>query len=243
MKNLLKKSSASAILLLFAALFVLAACEKKSSKYGVLYVDSIGMTHVLATDENGSTIQDANGNLVEILTDDKSKQPLTMTEVSATDEDGSEVSAEPKTKYQSSPLTFPHMITDKNGKTVENRYYKMPIPDGWEQIGSVAIILRQKDTECQIEVQHVEYEDAEESLKEVEAVKEKLTDDELKFTKDTVKLCGTDAYKCVYDFNGNKRYIYILEKNGNVFNILCSAKSEYDKATDFESILNSIEFK
>ena len=74
---------------ILAALLIIvtsfAACTKNYDEDRII-TDRESNTHILATDENGQTMQDEDGNIMEIITDNKGKE--------VTDEDGKIVSLE-----------------------------------------------------------------------------------------------------------------------------------------------------
>jgi hypothetical protein len=230
--------------LLFAALFILASCEKKS-RYGVLITDEIGMTHVLVTDANGQTVQDGNGHLVEVVTDSDSKKPIVnpARTVTVTDDSGSVVSEfEVPEEYQTQSITFPAFI--ENEDSVEVARYIMPKPGGWEMIGSLSIILKHTETETVIDTYEGDYSSLEEGLDDLEAKRAKLTEKDIPFTVEkNYKICGTTGIKCRYDLGDMQRYIYFVMMNDTVYRFGVSVKTEYDGKIDYEGILNGIKFR
>ena len=226
-------------LVFIIALFAFAACEKKS-RYGVLIVDKQGMEHVLATDENGVTIQDKYGNLVEVMTDSKSKKPILAPTQSVTDENGEVVSVIGKDEYATNPITFPNMIQSK--EKVENKYYSVTIPDGWVQEGEGRIILRHEETGALISF----YDDMGKSvgsvLKSMEEDREKL-DAEYEFEQTDTKIGDTEATCISYKMGNVLRKTYVFSVFEVVYQITCTVDADKEQQVDFNSVFNSIVFK
>lgn len=229
--------------LVFAALFVLASCEKRS-RYGALITDEMGMTHVLLTDANGVTVQDGYGHLVEVVTDSDSKKPVVIPgrTVTVTGDGGKVVSEyEVLEAYQTQSISFPAFI--ENEDSVEVARYIMPKPKGWEMTGSGSIILKNTDTGAIIDTYEGGYESVEEGLEAIEEQRVKLTKEIPYNVEGNYKICGTEGVKCHYDLGDTQRYLYLVMINDTVFRFGVTVKTEHDGKVDYEGILNGIKFR
>lgn len=222
------------------ALFAFAACEKRS-KYGVLIVDEQGMEHVLATDANGVTIQDKYGNLVEVMTDSKSKKPISAPTRSVTDENGEVVSVIDTGEYATNSITFPNLIQDE--EKAENKYYSVMIPEGWIQEGNTLIMLRHTQTQALV----CFYDDMGESvasvLEEMDSERAKLNVADYEFEQTDTKIGDHDATCISYKIGNVVRKTYVLSVWNTVFQISCTVEADKEQQVDFNSVLNSILFK
>ena len=228
-------------LVFIIAMFAFAACQKQS-KYGILIVDEQGMEHVLATDENGVTIQDKRGNLVEVMTDSKSKKPVPAPTQTVTDENGEAVSVIQKDEYATNSITFPNII--ENEEKAENRYYSVAIPEGWVQEGSNRIILRHTETDATVSFYDDMGDNVESVLEEMEKSRAKLSDDaEYEFNSTETKVGDTDAVLVSYRFGTVIRNTYVFAVKGTVFQITCTVDTDAEQQVDFDSVFNSIVFK
>lgn len=234
----MSKKYISAVALVFAFLFILASCGK-GSRYGTLITDEKGMTHVLATDANGNTIQDGNGNLVEIITD-KNGKPVTVPEAYATNEDGSVVVSVEGGNYASQAITFPNVIS--NGKTVETADLVLPVPKGWEQTGTFSIILKHTDTGAMLDITNDVEDTVDNVVKGIEDMQSMITG-EFKYDKQDTDISGYEAVKCHYDLGKTQRYIYVVSVNFNVYRFGCTVNTEDESKIDFEAIINNVQFR
>ncbi|MBQ3149965.1 MAG: hypothetical protein IJB86_01825 [Clostridia bacterium] len=223
------------------ALFSFVACEKRS-KYGVLIVDEQGMEHVLATDENGVTIQDRYGNLVEVMTDSKSKKPIDAPTQTVTDESGEVISVVHENEYATNSITFPTLM--QNGNVAENKNYAVTIPEGWVQEGSTRVLLKHTETGATVSF----YDDMGKSvaavLEEMENSRAILGNNaEYEFEQTDVKIGDKDAVCVNYKIGNVVRKTYVLSVWNTVLQIACTVDADKEQLVDFDSVLNSIRFK
>lgn len=227
-------------LVFIITLFAFAACEKHS-KYGVLIVDKQGMEHVLATDKNGVTIQDKHGNLVEVMTDSKSKKPIPAPTQTVTDESGETVSVIQKDEYATNSITFPNLI--ENEEMAENKYYSITIPEGWTQDGATRIILCHTETGATVSI----YDDMGDSvasvLQKMEDSRAKLSNAEYEFEQTDSEVGEIPATCVSYKIGNVIRKTYVLSVGTTVFQITCTVDAAKEQSVDFNSVLNSIVFK
>ncbi len=227
-------------LVFIMALCAFTACQKQS-KYGILIVDEQGMEHVLATDENGVTIQDKRGNLVEVMTDSKSKKPVPAPTQTVTDESGEVVSVAHEDEYATNSITFPDII--QNEEKAETRYYTVAIPEGWVQEGSSRIILRHTQTNAMISFYDDMSGDVESILEKMEKSRAKLGDADYEFSSTETKIGEVNATCASYRFGNVVRNTYVFAVKGTVFQITCTVDTAMEQQVDFNSVFNSIVFK
>jgi hypothetical protein len=237
----MKKGYTAALALVFISIFIFAACEKKS-RYGVLITDEIGMTHVLATDSDGATIQDGNGNLVEVVTDSDSKKPIPLPNAQSGTEGEKDGEKQKRAKeYQTQSITFPAFI--ENRDSVEVAAYVMPKPKGWEMTGSASIILKDTGTETIIDTYEGGYATVQEGREAIDEQRVKLEKDIPFSYEEDYKICGTSGIKCHYDLGDTQRYLYLVMVNDTVYRFGVTIKTEHDGKVDYEGILNGIKFR
>ncbi len=236
----MNKRAFCVFLVFILALFSFAACEKRS-KYGVLIVDKQGMEHILVTDENGVTIQDKHGNLVEVMTDSKTKKPIPAPTQTVTDENGETVSVIQKEEYATNSITFPNLIEDE--KKAENKYYSVTIPEGWTQDGANRIILSHTETGATVSIYDDMGENVASVLQEMENSRAKLGDAEYEFEQTDSKVGKLPATCVKYEIGNVIRKTYVLSVGTTVFQITCTVDAAKEQSVDFNSVLNSIVFK
>lgn len=225
--------------LAFATLF--AACSKKYNKDRVL-VDDEGNTHILATDANGETMQDEYGNIVEVITDDKGKE--------VEDKAG---------EKQTQGVTYPDLLTV--GNTVQNKYIKVEVPEGWEQTGKINMMLENKDCGAQLQLLVNEDKDIEKVLSEYvsnEQALKKLVNSKLesfKATSNDVNLGGKKYTKLVWEITAKKDYveegeaqswiqnIYLYSDGKNTYNYSSYVAAENKDKVDFDKIVATVMYK
>ncbi|MCL2507784.1 MAG: hypothetical protein FWF05_01270 [Oscillospiraceae bacterium] len=239
------KKGTAAVAMLFAVIFLLAACEK-NSKYGVYLVDDKGMTHVLATDKNGSTMRDEHGNLIEVATDSANQKPITTpNDIYITGEDGQVLRSMKAGDYQTYTITFPDLIAQKD--LVEAVDYSLPIPKGWESVGISRPHIINPKTEAFVQGMGSDmYGSVEEALVKYEEIREKMKqerDTELPYTLEDIKIPGKTGQVWTYDLGDIYTITYFLEHDGKVFPFRCVVNKEYAAQTDFNSIISEVKFK
>ena len=214
-----------AIALLSAALVLtsmFAACEKHS-RYGKIIVDSRGMEHVIMTDKNGVTV-------CEIMTDSSGK-PLPVEPV-----DGAEPS---KGAYQTHPVTFPNLI--ENGRTVEDAFCEVTVPDGWTCKGTAGLVLTHDATDAQVDISTDVGMNASELLESTQADCEKLG---VSCTQGTETVGGLTAQTLDYNVDGLLFRLYVvIPTDERISSVLCMVEEDKAQQVDFGEVLQTIRFK
>jgi len=237
------KKGTCAVALLFAVIFVLAACEKKS-RYGVYIVDTVGMTHVLATDKKGETMQDKYGNLIEVATDSVKQKPMTYPDdVYVTGENGEVVESRNAGDNMTYTIPFPEMIALED--SVETADFVMPIPKGWEQNGTGFPQITHLKTGTVLQgLGCQKYKSIEEALERYEEVREMFsTEIEIDCTIDEIELGGKPFTKVTYDLGGPHTVNYLYDAGGRVYEFRATyAEGNFEKV-DVESIISKIKYR
>ena len=178
------------------------------------------------------TVIDAAGNLVEVVTDSNSKQPI-----AAPTENGTYAAGE----YQTNAVTFPNMV--QKGKTVENQYCTVTPPKGWEQTGQLQIILEQKSTGAQVTVDPGIDASLNAALERLDNDRAVL-DAEYGFDQTETTLGGLRAVCEKYTFDEIIRCVYLVENDyGTVIQVACTASKDQYDSVDFDAVLQNIQFK
>ena len=225
-----------AIALLSAALVLLtfaSACEKHS-KYGKLYVDGRGMEHVLVTDAKGETIVDADGNLVEVMTDTNGKPIPAITE-------NGTVAAKQEGEYQTSPVTFPNVIVSDD--KIEDTNCVVQIPAGWEaQKSGDDIMLTQTATGARVVIRA---NAARTAAAAIESIQKDCEETGVACTADTAQLDGFEAKVLRYTALGTDFTAYAVNNRIEEYDstVICMTDEGKADQTDFSEILQNIHFK
>lgn len=230
----MNKKSCVALLCFFCILASFSACAKRSP-YGKVIVDSRGMEHIIMTDANGVTVCDKFGELVEVVTDSANKKPVTAPIESGTFAEGQ------SGEYQTQSITFPDVV--ENGDVLEEKYYKVTVPDGWENVGTGRIILRHKATGAQVSVYPDMTGSVESKLEQMENDRAALSVD-MEYNEYETTVCGFKAVCCDHKIGEIHRLTYVFMTDRNMLTeIACTVKLENENAVDFQAVLSAIQFK
>ncbi len=225
--------------LAFATVF--AACTKRYNDDRIL-VDSEGNTHILATNAEGETMQDEYGNIVEVITDDKGKE--------VEDKAG---------EQQTQGVTYPDLLT--NGNIVQNKFIKLEVPDGWEQIGKLNILLSNKDFDAKIQFLINEDKSIDKVLSEYilngqelkKQVNKKL--EKFNMSNKEVTIGGKKMTKIVWEITSKKEYVdegsaqswiqnvYLYSDGKNTYNYASYISAADRDKVDFDKIVASVIYK
>ncbi len=227
--------------LIIASTFV--ACAKRS-KYGKIYVDYDGVTHVLATDENGETVRGEDGNLYEVQFQ---YEDATDTEGTVLLDEGGEwltteyefpkyiVVKEAKFKY------FPILF---HNKYVQNSVLKLPLPDGFEQISKRAFHIENEESGCWLECSADDYKSLDEAYLKAKEVLPVYVEAGSQIEDGYVTICGEKAYRCIITNDEDNIILttYYFEKNDHLIRFQTLLKTDYADEIDFEAIINTAIF-
>jgi hypothetical protein len=207
------------IALAFAVLIIagiFAACRQRS-KYGEVYVDINGETHILATDKNGVTVRSEDGDLYEV--EMEMRDVTDMEGTPRLDENGD---------WVTKPFKFPRYIYCKEARFkffpiifhreyLRNKALKLPIPKGFKQTESSNFHIANEKLGCWIECSVDDYDTYEEAYsRSQEFIKAlKKTDSDVEISQDHVTLCGENAFRCIIKNNEDKNILttYYFMKN------------------------------
>ena len=228
---------------ILAALLIIvtsfAACTKNYDEDRII-TDRESNTHILATDENGQTMQDEDGNIMEIINDNKGKE--------VTDEDG---------KIVSQPVTYPDLL-EVDGYA-ETKWLKVKVESGWEQSGKLNIQLKHTKTDSFLNFGVVEGEKQDDIIAQLNKMFDtfKKVDEYEKVdtTTEKVKIGGIEMTKirtvltisedAVVEGENPTQVIcyYIHEKDGNTYRFEYSTTPTNEKNVNFEEIISTVEYK
>ncbi len=226
-----------AALLIFMTSF--AACTKKYDDDRII-TDRESNTHILATDENGETMQDEDGNIMEIVTNAKGEEE--------TDENG---------KGVSQPVTYPDLL-EVDGYA-ETKWLKVKVASGWEQSGRLNIQLKHKKTESFLNLSVVEGKQQDDVITQINTMIDtfKKVDEYEKVdsTNEKVKIGGIEMTKIRTVLTVSKDAVaegenptqvicyYIHEKDGNTYRFEYVTIPEAEKSVNFEEVLATVKYK
>lgn len=230
----MNKKTCIAFFCFLIVLVGLTACTKHS-RYGKVIVDSKGMEHIIMTDANGVTVCDKFGNLVEVVTDSGNKKPIAAPTENGTLAEGQ------SGEYQTQSVTFPGVV--QNGDVLEEQYFSVAVPDGWEDVGSGRIILRHTQTGAQVSFFTDVAYSLEDKLEQMENDRAAL-DADFVYNETEAEIDGYSAVCCTYEINGILRRAYVFKTDRDmVMEITCTVKLENKDAVDFDSVLSAVHFK
>ncbi len=234
------KSSAlkiAAVLMCLATVATaLAACSSKKSNEEELIYEEDGKIYYrpeegaaayeLATDANGETLVDAQGNLLWKVTN-------------AAGED------------QTHPVSFPDYLQD--GKKLSCQQFTIKVPRGWENIGNTAIMLRNDKKNYQINYSF--FESTEETVETAEgrvAQTEEMfqvgvESGEIELETSDSSVAGKPAKKLVVKITGDSEngYMetYFVTTDNGVMSFACTCEAKDGGKFDFLEILNTLEYR
>jgi len=216
-----------------------AACTKKYDDERVL-TDREENVHILATDEEGNTIQDADGHIIEVVTDENGKE--------VTDENGKQVTQ---------PVTYPDILEAYG--YVEDQYVKIKPEEGWKQTGTQTITMDYEKYGAQYVLDVVEnktvedvakgYKSMAEQMKKADAYKEsefsskEVEINGIKMTKITITYTIDKKYLSEGDPESQIMYFYLHTKGEKTYNFQGTILPQYKDKVDFDKIIASVKYK
>ena len=237
-KIFMKKSTVKIISVLGALVICLtafAACSGEDNSQKLLYEEGgkiyyrpeIGeAAYELATDADGVTRVDEQGNLLWKVTD----------------ADGND---------QTHPVSYPSYLVD--GKSVSCQQFTITMPRGWSNIGHDSIMLRDKKGVTKIDYTFVgadeegvipTAEDRVDQLNELFAPS--IADGTLTIDVSDSQIAGRDAKKVVMVSHGKAdAYLetYFISVSTGVMTFTCACEFEDGGKYDFKAILDTIEYR
>ena len=230
----MNKKTCIAFLFFLACLTALTACTR-SSRYGKVIVDSKGMEHILMTDANGVTVCDKFGNLVEVGTDSDSKKPIAAPTENGTLAEGQ------SGEYQTQSVTFPDVM--ENGDVLEQQYFSVTVPEGWENVGTGRIILRHTQTGAQVSFYPDLGTSLEDKLEQMDNDRAAL-DADFEYNETEATVDGFNAVCGTYEIGDIVRTVYVFKTDRDmVTEITCTVQKDSRDAVDFDSVLSAVHFK
>ena len=234
----MKKSTVKIISVLGAlaiCLTAFAACSGEDNSQKLLYEEGgkiyyrpeIGeAAYELATDANGVTRVDEEGNLLWKVTDANGVD-------------------------QTHPVSYPSYLID--GKTVSCQQFTITMPRGWKNIGYDSIMLRDKKDEIKIDYTFVGADEegvvptAETRLEELNTIfASKVEDGSAKIEASDVQVAGRDAKKVMLTTSGKTDAyleVYFIDVPSGVMTFTCACDFEKISEYDFKAILDTIEYR
>ncbi len=229
----MKKSSfkiAAVLVSLAICLTAFAACSNHEDELfykegGKLYYrpNEGEAAYELATDDNGETLVDAEGNLLWKVTD-------------ANGED------------QTHPVSMPGVL--ENGKTVACQQFSIEIPKDWTSIGDNNIMLQNEKLGVQIDYLFYDggdYTAESEAEKIKTAFSAGVEAGQIELESDDVQVAGRDAKRLSVYVKGETAdedsymELYYIDAPGGMMAFTCAAKADSD--FNFKSILDTIEYR
>ena len=234
----MKKSTVKIISVLGAlaiCLTAFAACSGEDNSQKLLYEEGGKIyyrpeageaAYELATDANGVTRVDEEGNLLWKVTD----------------ADGND---------QTHPVSYPSYLID--GKTVSCQQFTIKMPKGWSNIGYDSIMLRDKKGEIKIDYSFAgadaegvvpTAEDRIDQLNELFAPN--IADGTATVEASDVQVAGRDAKKVVMVTHGKADAyleVYFVSVSTGVMTFTCACNFEDGGKYDFKAILDTVEYR
>ncbi len=221
---------------LAVCLTAFAACSSEDNESKLIYKEGGKIyyrpsegeaAYELATDDNGVTRVDEEGNLLWKVTD---------------------VNGEDQTH----PVSFPAFIND--GKEVSCQQFSITLTRGWENTGNGMIMLRNEKDNAKIDYTFFEMEEGDETVPTAEARVEMLqnllkpsVDDGSATMKVTdVQVAGKDAKKVELRTTGKANAyleVYFVSLSNGVMSFSCACDFEDAGKYDFKAILDTIEYR
>ncbi len=178
----------------------------------------------LVTDENGITVVDRNGNMIQKVTDAQGNE---VTELA----------------------TFPEFIND--GQKISCQQFTIVCPGGWQSSGNLNFRFKNESEGKSIEYSFFDksnenFKTVDERIKFIEDTYKSMVDDgTATLTRSTTQVAGRDAVKFVVDASGENAFYmesYYVETENGIMCFNCFCKYE-DKGFDFKAILDTIEYR
>lgn len=220
---------------LAACITAFAACSKEDNENKLIYEEGgkiyyrkdVGEdAYELATDKNGVTLVDEQGNLLWKVTN-------------AQGED------------QTHPVSFPAYLDD--GDTVSCQQFSMTVPKGWSNTGKTMIMLRSKDGTRKIDYSFFEPDEegviptgADKVAQLEQLFAEKLADGTAEISSSAVQVGGRDATKVILITQGEKpayMEVYYVDTALGLMSFSCACPFEEGGKFDFKAILDTVEYR
>lgn len=235
----MKKSTlkiAAVLSSLAVCLAAFAACSSEDNENKLIYEENGKIyyrqsegdaAYELATDANGVTLVDEQGNLLWKVTN----------------ADGED---------QTHAVSYPAFIND--GKEVACQQFSITVPRGWENTGSTMIMLRNEKDNAKIDYSFFEPDEGDETVPtaedRVEMLEEMLApsieDGSAVMEVTDVQVAGRDAKKVVLKTSGKADAyleVYFISVSTGVMSFSCACDFEDGGKYDFKSILDTVEYR
>ena len=237
-KILMKKTTlkiAAVLSGLAVCLTAFAACSSEKNEDKLIYKEGGkiyyrpqqgDIARELATDKNGVTLVDSEGNLLWKVTN----------------ADGED---------QTHPVSYPAVL-DEGGR-ISCQQFSIKLPRGWEKMKSDnAVMLKNEKDGAQIDYSFFENEgdDIKTAEGTIQSLKEMLQpsidDGTATIESEDVQISGRDAKKIVLKTKGEKNAyleVYYVDTASGVMTFSCSCEYEDGGKYDFKAVLDTIEYR
>ena len=233
-KNTLKIAAVLSCLAVCLTAFAACSSEKNEDKLiykegGKIYYrpQQGDVARELATDKNGVTLVDEEGNLLWKVTN----------------ADGED---------QTHPVSYPAVLNE--GDRISCQQFSIKLPRGWEKMRSDSMVmLRNEKDGAQIDYSFFDNADnAEENTAEMkiqglkDMLKPSIDDGTAKIESEDVQISGRDAKKIVITTTGKKDAyleVYYIDTAKGVMAFSCSCPFEDGGKYNFKAILDTVEYR
>ncbi len=241
-KILMKKNTlkiAAVLSGLAVCLTAFAACSSEKNEDKLIYKEGGkiyyrpqqgDIARELATDKNGVTLVDSEGNLLWKVTN----------------ADGED---------QTHPVSYPAVLNE--GDRISCQQFSIKLPRGWEKMKSNnAVMLKNEKDSAQIDYSFFENKEDEVNTAEsrVQALNEMLQpsvkDGTAIIEVEDVQVSGRDAKKIVIKTSGKNSgkkdaylEVYFIDTANGVMSFSCSCPAEDGGKYDFKAVLDTIEYR
>lgn len=237
-KILMKKSTlkiAAVLSSLAVCLAAFAACSSEDNENKLIYKEGGKIyyrpeqgeaAYELATDANGVTRVDEDGNLLWKVTN----------------ADGED---------QTHAVSFPAILDD--GKSVSCQQFSIKLPRGWEKMNSeTAFMIRNEKDSAQIDYSFFDNAENENNTAEgrvkmlEEMFKPSVDDGKATIEVSDTQVSGRDAKKIVLKTSGKKDAyleVYFVDTAKGVMSFSCACPFEDGGKYDFKAVLDTIEYR
>lgn len=237
----MKRNIVAIICVMLAATFIFASCTKKNN----IYIDNKGESHIAYTNSNGETVTDGIGGVIIVHTDKygfpkKDSNGETITELFQTG-----------------------ITIDSKGKKIDAPTYSLKIPGDWivldEFTDYARLRLGDKKSNTSMDIQpsrtSVEsalssmknlYDDLSENAEKVFEIKEEKVTLDNPSINEATKFSFSASHTTEDGTIFIELYSYVFSMDKATYIITCGTKGEKEDdlgKTDYEEVINAIEFK
>ncbi len=215
----MKKIRISSAIAVFLAALFLVSCEKETSFSVKEAIDYNGNKYSVLTDEDGFLSLAEKSGLAVIVEDSKGK-----------------MSKNSNGEFVTKSEDFPETLTVEN--EIHTKFFKIPIPDGWENKSREAVVLEYSDEEhsAEIMINERSTDTPDECIAEIE----KLISSSNDMEKESVNLSFSTAVKLKYK---QMFVFYVFSAEERTYFVRVTADEALFEKINFEDIINTIKFR